>query len=205
MRYRLREIFLTGSAAKSAALLNDLLGTVTVIPRLTDHDGYPWHIHYFPPGAAVSEHLVTDGAMALAVVITTGEHERLQVCAAPRLQPGPRRPVAQPVQALLRQPYLRQPPARRGLPRAPPRRRQLTEAPTTDPSGLRPLGRARTSSVPLLEVHAVQPQQVLAEDLALGGVGELGVAVPVARSCGISKSMNARSAHCGWKIGASEP
>jgi predicted RNA-binding Zn ribbon-like protein len=31
----------------------------------------------------VSEHLLTDGAMALAVVITTGEHERLQVCAAP--------------------------------------------------------------------------------------------------------------------------
>ena len=83
VRYRLREIFLTGNAAKSAALLNDLLGTVIVIPRLTDHDGYPWHIHYFPPGAAVSEHLVTDGAMALAVVITTGEHERLQVCAAP--------------------------------------------------------------------------------------------------------------------------
>jgi predicted RNA-binding Zn ribbon-like protein len=64
-------------------VLNDLLGTVTVIPRLTDHDGDPWHIHYYPPGAAVSEHLVTDGAMALAVVITTGEHERLQVCAAP--------------------------------------------------------------------------------------------------------------------------
>jgi predicted RNA-binding Zn ribbon-like protein len=83
IRPMLRAVFLADSAQRSADLLNELFSTVTVSPRLTDHDHYPWHIHYFTPGAAVSEHLMIDGAMALAVVVTTGEHERLQACAAP--------------------------------------------------------------------------------------------------------------------------
>jgi len=83
IRMPLRSVFLAGSAEGSARLLNELLKTVTVSPRLTDHDHYAWHVHYFTPGAAVSEHLMIDGAMALATVVTTGEHERLQVCAAP--------------------------------------------------------------------------------------------------------------------------
>jgi predicted RNA-binding Zn ribbon-like protein len=83
IRLPLRQVFLADSAEGTARLLNDLFSTMTVSPRLTDHDSYPWHVHYFTPGAAVSEHLMIDGAMALAVVVTTGEHERLQVCAAP--------------------------------------------------------------------------------------------------------------------------
>jgi predicted RNA-binding Zn ribbon-like protein len=83
IRVPLRSVFLAGSAEGTASLLNELLRTVTVSPRLTDHDNYAWHVHYFAPGSAVSEHLMIDGAMALAVVVTTGEHERLQVCAAP--------------------------------------------------------------------------------------------------------------------------
>lgn len=83
IRVPLRKVFLAGSAEGSASLLNDLFKTVTVSPRLTDHDRYAWHVHYFAPGAAVAEHLMIDGAMALAVVVTAGEHERLQTCAAP--------------------------------------------------------------------------------------------------------------------------
>jgi predicted RNA-binding Zn ribbon-like protein len=83
IRAPLRAVFLAGSAELSAKLLNELFSTVTVSPRLTDHDHYAWHVHYFTPGAAVAEHLMIDGAMALAVVVTTGEHERLQTCAAP--------------------------------------------------------------------------------------------------------------------------
>jgi predicted RNA-binding Zn ribbon-like protein len=83
IRAPLRAVFQAGSAEGSARLLNELFSTVTVSPRLTDHDHYPWHIHYFTPGAAVSEHLMIDGAMALAVVVTAGEQERLQTCDAP--------------------------------------------------------------------------------------------------------------------------
>jgi CGNR zinc finger/Putative stress-induced transcription regulator len=86
IRAPLRAVFLAGSAEGSASLLNELFRSATVSPRLTDHDQYPWHIHYFTPGAAVAEHLMIDGAMALAVVVTTGEHERLQTCAAPNCE-----------------------------------------------------------------------------------------------------------------------
>jgi predicted RNA-binding Zn ribbon-like protein len=83
IRAPLRSVFVAASAEGSARRLNQMFSAATVSPRLTDHDGYPWHIHYFTPGAAVADHLMIDSAMALAVVVTTGEHERLQVCAAP--------------------------------------------------------------------------------------------------------------------------
>jgi predicted RNA-binding Zn ribbon-like protein len=83
IRPPLREVFLAGSAEGTAKVLNQLFSTMTMSPRLTDHDHYAWHMHYFTPGAAVAEHLMVDGAMALAVVVTSGEHERLQICAAP--------------------------------------------------------------------------------------------------------------------------
>lgn len=83
IREPLREVFSSDAPERAAQLLNGLLSTFTVTPRLTDHDGYDWHIHYFSPDAALSEHLVVDGGMALAFVVTAGEHERLQSCAAP--------------------------------------------------------------------------------------------------------------------------
>ena len=52
-------------------------------PRLTDHDDYDWHMHYFAPGATLAEHVRVDGAMALAQVVSAEETERLRVCEAP--------------------------------------------------------------------------------------------------------------------------
>jgi hypothetical protein len=83
VRASLRSVFDAEGPEDAAALLNEILGTFTVTPRLTNHDSYDWHIHYFAPGADLAEHLVVDGGMALAFVITAGEHERLQSCDAP--------------------------------------------------------------------------------------------------------------------------
>nr|WP_187361100.1 CGNR zinc finger domain-containing protein [Phytoactinopolyspora mesophila] len=83
LRPKLREVFLAEHTSDAAALVNDLLAAARLCPRLTDHDGYDWHIHYFAPGAALAEHLLTDGGMALAFVVVAGEQERLRVCAAP--------------------------------------------------------------------------------------------------------------------------
>ena len=83
IRPRLREIFVAESTEQAAELLNAILSSFTVRPRLTNHDSYDWHIHYFAPGASLAEHLVIDGSMALAFVLTAGERERLQTCAAP--------------------------------------------------------------------------------------------------------------------------
>jgi len=83
IRSQLRGVFATPDAETAAAMLNKVLSTFTVTPRLTNHGGYGWHIHYFAPGARVAEHVIVDGGMALAFVITSGEHERLQTCDAP--------------------------------------------------------------------------------------------------------------------------
>jgi predicted RNA-binding Zn ribbon-like protein len=54
-----------------------------VTPRLTDHDGFPWHLHYFAADASLAEHLRIECAMALAQLVASGERSRLSRCAAP--------------------------------------------------------------------------------------------------------------------------
>ena len=67
----------------AASAVNALVARRAVTPRLTDHDGYGWHVHYFAPGASLAEHLTIDCGMALAHVVASGERERLRRCAAP--------------------------------------------------------------------------------------------------------------------------
>lgn len=68
---------------QAATMVNELLSRATVRPRLTNHDDYDWHMHYFAPGASLAEHLATDGGMALAQVVAADEIGRLRVCSAP--------------------------------------------------------------------------------------------------------------------------
>ncbi|MFC5723271.1 CGNR zinc finger domain-containing protein [Streptomyces gamaensis] len=77
------QAFAAGETAAVAELLNALIAEAGTTPRLTDHDGYDWHVHYFAPGASVAEHLAADGGMALAFLVVAGERERLRRCAAP--------------------------------------------------------------------------------------------------------------------------
>jgi predicted RNA-binding Zn ribbon-like protein len=83
LRDRLYDIFLAPDQATAITLVNALVADARTTPRLTDHDGWPLHIHYFAPGARLAEHLAADGAMALAFVIAAGEWHRLAICAAP--------------------------------------------------------------------------------------------------------------------------
>ncbi len=68
---------------RGANMVNDLLSQARVRPRLTNHDGHDWHMHYFAPGASLAEHLTVDGGMALAHVIAADEIGRLRICEAP--------------------------------------------------------------------------------------------------------------------------
>ncbi len=85
--YALREaiaaVFDAEDDRSAAAAVNTLVSQATVTPRLTDHDGYDWHVHYFAPGASLAEHLTIDCGMALAHVVASGERERLRRCEAP--------------------------------------------------------------------------------------------------------------------------
>jgi predicted RNA-binding Zn ribbon-like protein len=83
LREAIAAVFDAGDDRSAAAAVNTLVSQATVTPRLTDHDGYDWHVHYFAPGASLAEHLTIDCGMALAHVVASGERERLRRCEAP--------------------------------------------------------------------------------------------------------------------------
>ncbi|MFM9367720.1 CGNR zinc finger domain-containing protein [Streptomyces sp. Da 82-17] len=86
VRGRFAEVFAAADPRAAAKVINDLVAAAGTTPRLTDHDGYDWHVHYFAPGASVADHLAADGGMALAFFIVAGEQERLRRCEAPDCQ-----------------------------------------------------------------------------------------------------------------------
>ncbi|GGK81114.1 CGNR zinc finger domain-containing protein [Streptomyces flaveus] len=83
IRSRFCGIFAAPDARAAAVLINELVAAAGTTPRLTDHDGYDWHVHYFAPGASVADHLAADCGMALAFFVVAGEQDRLRRCEAP--------------------------------------------------------------------------------------------------------------------------
>ena len=82
LRRRLHEIAAADPAA-AIGLVNALVADARTTPRLTDHDDWPLHMHYYAPGARLAEHLAADCGMALAFVLAAGGWERLTTCDAP--------------------------------------------------------------------------------------------------------------------------
>ena len=83
LRPALAAVFDAADDESAADAVNELVARAVVSPRLTHHDGYDWHLHYFVPGASLAEHLAADCGMALAHVVAGGERERLRRCHAP--------------------------------------------------------------------------------------------------------------------------
>ncbi|MET7850078.1 CGNR zinc finger domain-containing protein [Streptomyces avermitilis] len=83
IRDRFAGVFAATDARIAAGLINELVAAAGTTPRLTDHDGYDWHVHYFAPGASIADHLAADCGMALAFFVVAGEQERLRRCEAP--------------------------------------------------------------------------------------------------------------------------
>lgn len=83
VRGRLRALFGVPDPAQTATRVNSLVAQAPMCPRLSDHDGYGWHLHYFSPGSSLAEHLAVDGGVAIAHVVAAGEADRLRMCAAP--------------------------------------------------------------------------------------------------------------------------
>lgn len=83
IRGRFAEVFANPEPKAASAILNELIATAGTTPRLTDHDGYDWHVHYFAPGASLADHLAADCGMALAFFVVAGEQDRLRRCEAP--------------------------------------------------------------------------------------------------------------------------
>ncbi len=83
LRARLAAVFRAQDDDGAVALVNALIFDARTTPRLTDHDGWALHVHYFTPGTRLAEHLAADCGMALAFVLMAGERHRLATCDAP--------------------------------------------------------------------------------------------------------------------------
>jgi hypothetical protein len=83
VRRRFLAVFTTEDEAARIAMINELLASASIEPRLVEHDGWGLHFHFFSPYTSLSEHLNADCAMALAVLVASGESNRLRVCARP--------------------------------------------------------------------------------------------------------------------------
>ena len=86
LRTRLHAIFAAADEPTAVQLVNALVADARTTPRLTDHDDWPLHMHYYAPGARLAEHLAADCGMALAFVLAAGERQRLTTCDAPECE-----------------------------------------------------------------------------------------------------------------------
>ncbi|MFC6083214.1 CGNR zinc finger domain-containing protein [Sphaerisporangium aureirubrum] len=83
LRSTFYSIFTSPGPAAAVDRVNLHLSRTRITARLTEHDGYPLHVHYFGPGASLVEHLAADCGVALAHLLVQGEWERLRTCTAP--------------------------------------------------------------------------------------------------------------------------
>jgi predicted RNA-binding Zn ribbon-like protein len=84
LRDRFQEVFQApDDRAGAVRRINAIIAEARTTPRLTDHDGYDWHVHFFAPGSRLAEHLAAECGIALAYVVAAGELDRLRVCEAP--------------------------------------------------------------------------------------------------------------------------
>ncbi|HSD56373.1 MAG TPA: CGNR zinc finger domain-containing protein [Candidatus Saccharimonadales bacterium] len=77
-------VFSTSDAKKAADLLNGLLERYASKPRLSSHDGSPWHIHIDSSDHAPwDEWLATSSALALAILLSEKQRNPGGICASP--------------------------------------------------------------------------------------------------------------------------
>jgi predicted RNA-binding Zn ribbon-like protein len=84
LRTRLRTIFEDDDRQSAAARINSLLEESRALPRLSNHDGSDWHLHYTSPGAPPADELGAVTAMGLAVLMSDGRWDRIHVCEGDR-------------------------------------------------------------------------------------------------------------------------
>lgn len=82
--HELLAIFSTPDVKKVTDLLNGLLERYASKPRLSSHDGSPWHIHIDSSDHAPwDEWLATSSALALAILLSEKQRNPGGICASP--------------------------------------------------------------------------------------------------------------------------
>lgn len=80
LREELATVLGAADTATAAAVLNDLIARVGAQPRLTDHDGEGWHLHYVPQEDRLATRLGAICASSLALVVRESGVSRLGAC-----------------------------------------------------------------------------------------------------------------------------
>lgn len=80
LRPRLRAL-LTAERDEAVALLNRMLGEVTLRPELVRHDEYDWHLHATHPDDGLDRRIQVETVMAMIDVVRAEETSRLAICA----------------------------------------------------------------------------------------------------------------------------
>jgi len=68
----------------AARMLNTMLAETGARPRLDQHDGEPWHLHFHGRDDSLAQGWAAGCATGLAVVLGTDMYKRLGVCTASR-------------------------------------------------------------------------------------------------------------------------
>ncbi len=115
LRPRLREIWEV-DADRVVEIVNDLLASARALPQLVRHDSWDYHLHATTADAPLASRMAVEAAMGLVDVVR-GEGARPAAdLRLPDLRAGARRPLEEPLEAVLRQ-RLRQPRRGRRVPR----------------------------------------------------------------------------------------
>ncbi len=83
VRGQLGEVFGAAGVDAAAALVNHLLDRAQTPPRLSDHDGTPWHLHVTGDQASWADWLAAVTGLGLARLIAEDGTARIGRCAAP--------------------------------------------------------------------------------------------------------------------------
>ncbi|WP_029150586.1 CGNR zinc finger domain-containing protein [Microbacterium indicum] len=76
------EVVDTPSDAVRAEALNERMARAAAYPRMTDHDGQGWHLHYRAPDRSMPDALASVIAVGTALHLVTRGMHRLGRCAA---------------------------------------------------------------------------------------------------------------------------
>ncbi|MFJ9949797.1 CGNR zinc finger domain-containing protein [Kitasatospora sp. NPDC091207] len=80
---RIAGILTEGDTDRAAVALNAMLADHAAAPRLSRHDGHPWHLHVDRGDAGWADWFLASSALALAQILTEHGRATWGECAAP--------------------------------------------------------------------------------------------------------------------------